>query len=213
MNNIDVINIKEVLEFCKNPRPVYQLGGEIQVSEIENSTDEQLNNLLEAYKSAQIPGIRKMVDEIFEKFGEENDNMIALSAAKYYFDSRNTYELDDPLDSIDFDGFEHEYNPFYYPIARNWERKNWRDKNSKDDERLSEYWTLVEALCTKLNECSKFEYAEDYYRDNDALNEYWAGVIGITKDYKLVSFVIRDDGMLCNEDSMESYYNKIIEQL
>ena len=73
MNNIDVINIKEVLEFRKNPRPVFQLGGEIQVSEIENSTDEQLNNLLEAYKSAQIPGIRKMVDEIFEKFGEEND--------------------------------------------------------------------------------------------------------------------------------------------
>ena len=32
----------------------------------------------------------------------------------------------------------------------------------------------------------------------------------IMKDYKAVSFVIRDDGMLCDEDDIESFYNSII---
>lgn len=211
MNNIDVINIKEVLEFRKNPRPVFQLGGEIQVSEIENSTDEQLNNLLEAYKSAQIPGIRKMVDEIFEKFGEENSNIIILSGAYYSDDGRSVYEVTDPLYSIKFN--KHAYNKLYYPIGENWTKKTW-DGSGVHDKHWDEYYLYVEELYDKCASSGIVESAEEYYKeDNEALNEFWYGCIGIMKDYKVVSFVIRNDGILCTENGIDYYTNKIITQL
>ena len=57
----------------------------------------------------------------------------------------------------------------------------------------------------------KIKDAYDYWEnDNGALNEYWYGVIGIMKDYKVVAFVIRDDGMLCDEKAYISSNNKII---
>ena len=56
--------------------------------------------------------------------------------------------------------------------------------------------------------------SEDYYRyDNDALNDYWYGCIGIMKDYKIVSFVIREDGFPCSDNAIDEGWNRIIDEL
>lgn len=157
-----------------------------------------------------IPKIKKMVDEAFEKFGEEGDNILILSACYYPEDSRHTYEIDEPLDRINFNKGS-DYNKLYFPIGRKWDLI--RDGVDEDKvNTLYEVYTMP--ICEALDKCLIDCYAEDYYReDNDALNDYWCGVIGIMRDYKVVSFVVRKDGLLCDEESINQNYNKIIEQL
>lgn len=59
----------------------------------------------------------------------------------------------------------------------------------------------------------KIKDAHDYWKDNsDALNEYWYGVIGIMKDYQVVAFVIRDDGMLCDKNGYDTSNNTIVKR-
>lgn len=161
-------------------------------------------------KEKYIPKIKELVDKAFEEFGEENDNILILSACYYPEDARDTYEIDSPLDSINFNKGS-DYNNLYFPIGRNWDLI--RDGVDADKfDTLYEVYTRP--ICEALDQCLFDCYAEDYYRDNNsALNEYWYGVIGIMRDYKVVSFVIRNDGLLYDEDSINQGYNKIIEQL
>ena len=73
-----------------------------------------------------------------------------------------------------------------------------------------EYYKDIEKLTDILYNL-KIKDAYDYWEnDNGALNEYWYGVIGIMKDYRVVAFVIRDDGMLCDQQVYTSSNNKII---
>ena len=165
-------------------------------------------------KEEYIPKIKELVDKAFEEFGEENDNIIILSAC--YYPERYTVEIDDPLESIHFNkGYKSPCeNKLYFPIGKNWDLGNWNRKGEDEDKLSSFYEKYVDPICNALDKCCINWSAEDYYKDdNDALNEYWCGCIGIMKDYKIVSFVIRDDGLLCSENSINDGYNKIIEQL
>lgn len=158
-------------------------------------------------KEENISKIKELVDKAFEEFGEENDNIIILSACYYPYDARDTYEIEEPLNCIKFNKGAN-YNNLFFPIGRNWDLGNCNNKLS------SFYEKYVDPICNALDKCYIDWFAEDYYRDdNEALNEYWCGCIGIMKDYKIVSFVIRNDGVLCSENSINDGYNKIIEQL
>ena len=161
-------------------------------------------------KEKLIPHIKKMVDSAFKVFGEEGDNILILSACYYPDEARDIYEVNEPLDSINFNKGS-DYNNLYFPIGRNWDLI----RDGVDADKLNTlYEVYTRPICEALDQCFIDCYAEDYYReDNNALNEYWYGVIGIMRDYKVVSFVIRNDGLLCDEDSITQGYNKIIEQL
>ena len=165
-------------------------------------------------KEKYIPKIKKLVDKAFEEFGEKDDNILILSACYYPDDTtRDTYEIDEPLDRINFNKGS-DYNKLYFPIGRKWDLGDWKRIGIDADKVTTLYEVYTEPICEALNQCSIDCYAEDYYRDdNDALNDYWCGCIGIMRDYKVVSFVIRQDGLLCDEDSINNGYNKIIEQL
>lgn len=160
-------------------------------------------------KEEYIPKIKELVDKVFEEFGEEDDNILILSACYYPEDARDTYEVDSPLDNINFN--RGDYNNLYFPIGRNWDLI----EDGVDADKLNTlYEVYTRPICEALDQCLFDCYAEDYYRDNNsALNDYWCGVIGIMRDYKVVSFVIRKDGLLCDKDSITQGYNKIIEQL
>lgn len=164
-------------------------------------------------KEKLIPKVKKMVDDAFEKFGEEGDNILILSACYYSDEVRDTYEVDEPLDRINFNKGS-DYNNLYFPIGRNWDLGNWGRDGVDADKFNTLYEVYTRPICEALDQCLIDCYAEDYYRDyNTALNDYWHGVIGIMRDYKVVSFIIRNDGLLCDEDSITQGYNKIIEQL
>lgn len=202
MKNTDIINIRRVLEY-RRIKPNFKDGGDLSFEEINSRSTEELENLLTTNNQSVIPEIKALVDQIFQKFSDDpEDNMIALWAARY--DEHEVYEPKRyPTTSINFYGFSHEYNKFYYPIGSAWE----------EDDVPKEYKNLTKQLKEKC-ELVGIKSAKDYYEDdNDALNEIWYGVIGIMKDYRVVAFVIRDDGMLCEEDSMDDYTNEILMQL
>ena len=90
------------------------------------------------------------------------------------------------------------------------EREEWKETWGVKFDKLYE---LSDDLNTLLYAIGIDDAENRWLDDNGALNEYWYGVVGITKDYKVVSFVIRDDGMLCDEYSMESSHNSILKQL
>ena len=169
---------------------------------------------IEKAKKEYIPKIKELVNKAFEEFGEEDENILILSAC--YYPERYIVEINKPLQSIHFNkGYEPPFeNKLYFPIGRNWDLGNWKRVGEDIDKLSSFYEKYVDPICDALDKCSIDWFAEDYYADdNDALNEFWCGCIGIMKDYKVVSFVIRDDGLLCSENSINSGYNKIIEQL
>ena len=151
------------------------------------------NEELEKYN---IEALKNLVDKMFKKYGEEEDNMIAVWDANVV--SRNIWEGEDPISDIYWEGFEHKYNKLYYPICSN-------DENVPD-----EYYKDIDKLTDILYNL-KIKDAYDYWEnDNGALNECWYGVIGIMKNYRVVAFVIRDDGMLCDQQVYISSNNKII---
>ena len=200
MKDTDILNIRRVLEYRKI-KPGFKGDGDLSFEEINSRSTEELENLLTTNNQSVIPEIKALVDQIFQKFSDDpEDNMIALWAAHY--DGHDVYDQGCPMTSISFDGFSHRYNKFYYPIGSYW------DFNDVP----KEYINLTDRLKEKC-ELVGIKSAEDYYKDNDALNEIWYGVIGIMKDYRVVAFVIRNDGMLCKKDSMEEYTNEIIMQL
>lgn len=199
MNSIDKKNIKELIKLMEF-KPEFEEGGEISISDLLNKDINQLKDLVKAFDDrAQKAGeskVKELVDTIFNKFGDEESNMIVLSAA--YVPERTTYELEEPLECINFDGFEHRYNKLYYPI----------------DIQDGEFTDLCNELYSYVFGALEIPIAEEFWSDdNDALNEYWYGVIGIMKDYKIVSFVIRDDGMLCDENGYVSFHNSIIREI
>lgn len=165
-------------------------------------------------KEKYISKIKELVDKAFEEFGEEGENILILSAC--YYPERYIVEIDNPLKSIHFNkGYEPPCeNKLYFPIGKNWDLGNWERKGEDVNKLSSLYEKYIDPICEALDKCYIDWSAEDYYTDNnDALNEFWCGCIGIMKDYKVVSFVIRDDGLLCCEKYINDGYNKIIEQL
>lgn len=201
MKDTDILNIRKVLEY-KKIKPGFKGGGDLSFEEINSKSTEELENLLTTNNQLVIPEIKALVDQIFQKFSDNpEDNMIALWAARY--DEHYIYDQGCPMTSISFDGFSHRHNKFYYPIGSTWDF----------DDVPKEYRNLTDQVKEKC-ELVGIKSAEDYYKDNnDALNEIWYGVIGIMKDYRVVAFVIRNDGVLCEEDSMGEDTNEILMQL
>lgn len=198
MNKSDLKNIEMIIRY-RQSEPIYVKGGDYSPEELENMSTDELKALADdfndsARKKAEVE-IKQIVDEMFQKYAKEGDNMVVLSAA--YFPEHEIFPVDDPLKCIDF-GREERWNKLYYPIDCN------------DDEYKKLYSRLENAVFGKLH----MPYAEEEYEDdNDALNEYWYGVIGIMKDYRIVKFVIRYDGLMCDNDDYVSFHNKVIYEI
>ena len=163
-------------------------------------------------KRILVPKIKIMVDNTFKKFGEDGDNIIILSAC--YYPERNTVEIEEPLVSIKFNRKDEFGSKLYFPVGRNWKLGNWSHEGPDSDKYNDLYDNYISPICKILDKCNIDWFAEEYYEENnDALNEFWCGCIGIMKDYKVVSFVIRDDGWPCSTSSINDGWNKIITEL
>lgn len=198
MNNIDAENIRRIIEWRKN-KPFFKEGGIFTSEELDDVSTEELENWLKGSEKDQKPKFKKMVDEFFEKYGKDGDNIILLTCA--YVPDRETYDAGLPWKYINYDGFNHDYNKLYYPV-----------KVDEDNKECMKEWKAILEMSKSVGITDAEKYWTDV-EDNEALNELWYGVIGIMKDYKAVSFVIRDDGMLCDEDDIDSYYNSVIVDL
>lgn len=219
MNDIDIKNIKKELRKRSAAEYDFEAGGDLTQGNLTCATTEELKQLINEYsnnkKTISSEKIKKIVDEIFEKYGEWNDNMIVLGACNYYDEDRHVSFVEEPLKEIDFDGFGHDYNKLAFPIGRNYDL-SWYDYdndkyvNGADDDKYKELMKGVQQIVTLMPDLGLASIEKYWDNDNDAINEMWYGVHAITKDYQIVAFVIRDDGMLCDEGSFESFHNSIL---
>ena len=191
MNNTDITNIKKELAKRKVANYEWKDGGEMNKDDIMLSTTNELNELLKNYENAKknkiSDTIHKLVDEIFKKYAEKDDNMIPLSCAyrpEYRLYGDTGIEVYCSVTLSDVDGYND--NPHVKPIARNW---------FEEDERWESYTNDLIKLVDATAD-ARVPYAEEHWEDNgESLNEYWYGVIAITRDYKIVGFEMRDDGL------------------
>ena len=198
MNNIDITNIKK--ELAKREADNYEWtdGGEMTKDAVMMCTSKELNDLVKDYENAKknkiYEKVHKLVDEIFEKYSEKDDNMIPLSCAyrpEYRIYGYTSFEVYSSLNLGDIDG--HNDNPYIKPIARNW---------IEEDARWESYCEDLDKLDDEISKI-KVPYAEKYWEnDGDRLNEYWYGVIAITRDYKIVGFEMRYDGLPQNREKL-----------
>ena len=205
MNRTDLNNMKALLKYKEvvaNGPKFESENSTITKEELEKYSIDELKTAIDNFENTETDKytkeLKNLVDEMFAKYGKEGDNMIAVWDAYVY--DRDVCEGDNPLKDICWGGFANKYNELYYPICAN---------NKKVP---VEYYGDLEKLANILRNL-KIKDAYDYWEDNnDALNEMWYGVIGVMKDYRVVAFVIRDDGMLCDEDGYETFNNKIIKK-
>ena len=203
MNKTDLNNMKALLKYKEVVArgPKFESNNiTITKEELEKYSIDELKDKIYQFEHSEetkyTEELKNLVDEMFDKYSKEGDNMIAVWDANVY--DRNINEGEDPLNDIYWKGFEHKYNKLYYPICSN-------DENVPD-----EYYKDIDKLTDILYNL-KIKDAYNYWEnDNGALNECWYGVIGIMKDYRVVAFVIRDDGMLCDQQVYTSSNNKII---
>lgn len=213
MNQFDIENIKKELAKRKAANYNWNGNGTIPYCELTEKSTEELNKLLKDFdinkKSSAEQEIKKLVDGIFEKFSDDpDDNMIVLGACNYYEDSRHAVVCDNPLSDIDFDGFEHKYNKLAYPIGRGWYLPCYGNHyKGEDEDKYDSLTNEAEYIINKLNNLGLKSIYDYWNKENDAINGCWYGVHAITKDYRIVAFVIRDDGMLCDEEGFDTFYN------
>ena len=85
MNSTDITNIKKELAKRKAANYEWKDGGEMTKDDVMLRTTKELNELLtndENTKKNKISeNIHKLVDDIFKKYAEDEDNMIPLSCA------------------------------------------------------------------------------------------------------------------------------------
>lgn len=205
MNKIDLANIEKELAKRKAANYEFKTGGNMSKDEIVSRTDEELASLVENFtnniENAASVEVKKIVDRIFEKYGEVDNDMIVISAANC--PERTVYASEDPFRYICFgsDYSDGLCRPVcsHWSTVRFWDRQKMRDEDiTKWVAKWDEYYKDITSLKSQLAKINGAYYdAEDYYEDDDdELNEYWYGVIAITRDYKLFSFIIRDDGWL-----------------
>lgn len=216
MNEIDVKNMELIIELRNEFKRRWKEGGDLSANEIWGLSNDTVNRNIEQYKlfekQKRSSKIKELVDQIFAICNEPDEdgnvgefNTIVLTAANKYEDCRYASPADEPFDIIDWDHFGHRYNSLYFPI----------NEEIECHPKANDLYIQLKQEIAKLG----IPDAKDFWRDSDAVNECWYGCIGIMKDYKIVSFVIRDDNMLSSGHELETpnvakdYYNHILMEL
>ena len=217
MNEFDIENIKKELAKRKAANYKWKDGGEMTKDAVMLRTTKELNDLLNEYDTSKKINsetkIKKLVDEIFEEFGNEEDNMIILGGGNYYDEDRcfNELTIDELLRDINFND-EERWNPYAHPVGRRLDISYYEHKGNKEDE--DKFDKVIEKSEKILDNLSNLpiKSIDKYWEDNnDSLNEMWYGCHAITRDYKIYAFVIRDDGLFLNaQDGFESFWNHVL---
>ena len=128
--------------------------------------------------------LKETIDEAFEnnKVNKDEANVLVIESCRgdeYY----NQFDVD-VEELLSDDGpywYWTRWNPNIHPIM---------DRDYAGHNNLLDYIRRNSLCC------------EEQF-DSDEVNECWYGVIGITKDYKIVKFTIRDDGMIGGDGDWE----------
>lgn len=200
MNEIDRKNIKKII---KSRAISFDEGGDLSVDKLNLLSTGELKDMLKKFETEKhesiVKQIREKVDSIFEKHGTPEDTIIFLDACVQEDDGgRDIFVVDDPFDIIDFQ--KNTYNQIAIPVGYMAYQESYED----GDNGIAKFRELQEETREILN----MIYSDDimpvdiFFEDDSSVNPCWFGCYGITRDYQLVNFVIRDDGMMLDEDRL-----------
>lgn len=190
MNKIDYENIKKEIA----SRAVkFEEGGELSVEYIQRQDVSTLQNMLKDYdndeQTALVKHLKKLVDDMFQKYGNEENNMIVLESV--YAPERSLVD-EDPLEHYYLDV---RWNKIAHPVGMEWE-------SSEYDDVFEDYNDMVDDIRDVLRKLDVKD-AHKIFVGDDRVNECWSGVTAITRDYRCVYFNFRNDGILMNDKIYE----------
>lgn len=193
MNEIDAKNIKEIIK-QREKKAKFMTGGEIDIDLLNEQSTNELKRMLKEFanstKGLFEDQLRKQVDRIFEQYGMSHNNMIVFDCTRWS-DWERELSTDCEIIDIEFDNCESE---LIKPIT----------SHNID----SRYWKEVEILTDILAKL-KCPYANKFFKYYDSVNEEWYGCLAITRNYKVVPFVIRDDGYFTDD----KYFSQILDEV
>ncbi len=134
-----------------------------------------------------IDSCKALIDKIFSYEENINCNMIVLQSIRDYDGFEMIDDAYQTYNSIEWEWDK--YNKLCYPISIYDEED---DEQLIDEEKLTDINKVIKRLLCKI--------PNDI--DITDTNELWYKVFAVTKDYKIVSFIIRYDGMLSNSNKI-----------
>lgn len=177
MNTFDLANIKKIIN-SRKPIEFYTYG-DYNVSDLEKLSDEELKKLIRDFENNKynttVTGVKEIVDNLFEG---SDANTILLSCCEPDYDE---LEEGDPEDMyINLNSF----NKWCTSL----------DLNDLSEEKTE----LLNKLKTIIFEDLGVSKASEFFEGDSSINNYWSGYIAITKDYKVVYFICREDCLMLN---------------
>lgn len=189
MNKIDYENIKRELEIRSDSH--FESGGELDIEYIKRECTSFLQGMIETYENkehiAHSTHLKKLVDDVFQKYGDEENNMIVLQAV--FAPDHSSIHESDPISELYY--LDSRWNKQIHPVGMKWTSEEY-------DDVYDDYNSMIEDINTELNHLN-VDNAVKLFTWNDSINEYWFGVTAITRDYKYIYFVFREDGILLND--------------
>lgn len=196
MNEVDAKNIKAIIKQREQKVKVLK-GGTIDFNLLNEQSTDELKRMLKEYdnstKELLETLLRNQVDHMFNKYAHSDENMIVFDCTHWVDWARELSSDDEPME-IEFDSCDSGY---IRPI----------NKYNMDDID-PDYFDDLNILTDNLRNL-KCPYAYKYFKDVDSVNEEWYGCLAITRNYKVVPFVIRDDGYFTDD----KYFVKILDEV
>lgn len=186
MNAIDIHNIKEELK-ARNVK--FEKGGILDTEWIQRQTSDELKRIISDYEKAEkkeiVAKIQKILDNAFEKYGDDVSNMLVLQ-----YVNRNYYDVDtwDAYDDWGSVYWEDKDNTNFKPLGYNWD-----PEESETHNKASELQDIADDILKLLKKVVKTTDPEKV-ADTDACNCEWFSYTAITKDLKFVTFTINYSG-------------------
>lgn len=162
-------------------------------------SENDINSEKGALKKNTATKIREKVDELFALKSNSRCNLLILTSANV--DENGHYKRFNLFDSfglnIDWseDGKSGKYEKFLEPKIN--EHNNWARNvcYNEENERIGkQIYNLTKRIVPSATK----------YFDKGDLNECWYGVIAITKQYKIIPFIVRDDAYMMDANHIPS---------
>ena len=194
MNKIDVKNIECCIKAREALNFRLERGGDMTYEDINSFSTDHLKAIIEMFNESEkekfFDLFKRKVDNFFKKYADNESEQNVIIIAACGCEGRYMFDIDqsDIFSVIDFEN--HNYNDKIYAVGS---EENAYGDNHDDfvDDTRHLYDDLV------LGEY--IQPIDKYFEDNEAINEVWSGCYGITKDYKIISFVISDSGSLLDD--------------
>lgn len=164
-------------------------------SQLEEAKEKLMKELSELFVDKNSRNeVGQKINSLFEKYAEIKDNVILIAETGLEYGRQCCF------------GRSYGLGEGAYPerkISTRLGFNSWCDSIlvKSDKFRMIDLFNDINELIAEVDiiDSSIIPYIEDVFNSSHGINEMWSGYLGITRDYKLVSFVCRYDGFMLNQ--------------